>query len=75
MIFLSPGIILLNFYILIIEYLESANNCHEFWEASQYPSKLIIFLIKPVPKSVLEYIEDLELAGATISRGWTEYKI
>ena len=39
------------------EYTESPNCCVEFWEAMQVKSKVLICILKPMSKAVMEYLE------------------
>jgi hypothetical protein len=38
-------------------YITSPNCCVEFWEAVQYPNKLIICVLEPLPADVMTYLK------------------
>jgi hypothetical protein len=51
------------------EYANSPNCCVEFWEAVQYPEKLIICIMRPMSDSAMEYLHGLTKAGTIICEG------
>jgi hypothetical protein len=51
--------------------MNSPNCCIEFWEAVQYPEKLVICVLRPVPE-IAAFLEGLKLANARVCEGFDE---